>query len=117
MIWRLLLYLAFYLLGTSSVSGAARPTVQDAISQKSPLEAGTISEFIPACDGNVFQCEYVMRNAVLNNINKKDAQSICIKDDHPRLSVITWLKAHPETHKMLTEDGLYTSYKSLYRCP
>jgi len=54
---------------------------------------------------------------VLNNINKKDAQSICIKDDHPRQPVIAWLKAHPETHKMPTEDGLYTAYKSLYRCP
>jgi hypothetical protein len=26
------------------------------------------------------------------------------------------LTAHPETHAMATEDGLYTAYKSLYRC-
>ena len=117
MIWRLLLYLAFYLLGTSSVSGAALDATQYDPWRKSPSDAPTVSEFIATCDGDVFQCEYKMRNAVLNNINKKDAQSICIKDDHPRQPVIAWLKAHPETHKMPTEDGLYEAYKSLYPCP
>ena len=117
MMWlrRLLFLLVFYLPGISSASGAD-PALFDPW-RKSPSDAPTINEFIATCDGDVFQCEYKMRNAVLNNINKKDAQSICIKDDDPRNQVINWLKAHPETHTMPTEDGLYTAYKSLYRCP
>ena len=57
-----------------------------------------------------------MRNAVLNNINKKDAQSICIRTIIPAVGdhLAQGLEAR---QKMLTEDGLYTSYKDLYRCP
>ena len=86
-------------------------------SQKTPLEAATVSEFVASCDRDVFQCEFIMRQAVLNNINTRNATSICIKDAHPRKEVIAWLQAHPETRQMATEDGLYTAYKDLYRCP
>ncbi|HWU56606.1 MAG TPA: hypothetical protein VN175_13945 [Rhizomicrobium sp.] len=90
---------------------------QNAAQQKPPSEAATISEFIASCDQNSSQCEYKMRMAALNKINTRGAVSICLTDDHPQKPVIAWLKAHPETHAMATDDGLYTAYKSLYPCP
>jgi len=42
---------------------------------------------------------------------------VCIKDAHTQQPVITWLKAHSETHGMATEEGIYEPYKSLYPCP
>jgi hypothetical protein len=110
---RSLFYVAFCILGSSSVSGAA---TQDAAQQMSPSEAATVSEFVASCDHDVFQCESRMRMAVLDKVITKDATSICIKDVHPQKPVIAWLRAHPETYKMATEDGLYTAYKSLYPC-
>ena|SRR5436190_20661701 len=111
---RLIFYLAFCILGAFSVSDAA---AQDAARHKFPSEAATVSEFIEACDRDVrFLCEHAMVTAVLNSINKKNATSICIKGDRLRIPVMAWLKAHPETHKMEREEGLYTAYKSLYPC-
>jgi len=57
-----------------------------------------------------------MRMAVLNKLLTKDAKSICITDVHPQKPVMAWLTAHPETHAMPTEDGLYTAYENLYPC-
>jgi hypothetical protein len=119
MMWRLrtFLSLAFCILSVRSAP-AAMPTASQNFSQrKAPSDAATVSEFIATCDGVLWGCEYKMRQAVLNNINTRDAASICLTDAHPRTRVMAWLKAHPETYNMATEDGLYTSYKSLYRCP
>jgi hypothetical protein len=117
MMWRgrLLLSLAFCILGTL-FPPAGPAAAQDAAQQKSPFDAATVSEFVLACDRDVSQCAFRMRQAVLDKLITKDATSICFTDINPREPVIAWLRAHPETHKMATEDGLYEAYKSLYRC-
>lgn len=117
MIWRnrLLLSLTFCVLGISSVS-AANPAAQNAAPLVKPSEAATISEFVAACDRDVSLCEFKMRMVVLDRLNTRDAPSICLNDAHPRTQVIAWLKAHPETLKMATDDGLFTAYQSLYSC-
>jgi hypothetical protein len=118
MMWRgrLPYSLAFCVLGTSCVLAAGSAAAQDAAPQNAPSEAATVSEFIASCDRVNSQCEFTMRQAVLDKLITRDATSICMTDVHPQKAVIAWLKAHPETHSMATEDGLYTAYNSLYPC-
>ena len=119
MMWRdrQFLFLAIYILGTAPSHAAGPVAAPSATQQMSPSEAATVSEFVATCDGNISMCEYKMRMAVLNKINTRNSASICITDAHPQKRVTAWLSAHPETHKMATEDGLYEAYKNLYPCP
>lgn len=105
------------LMGAFSPPGAVYAADAFAAHQKSPSEAATVGEFVEACGRDAFHCEYKMRNAAINKINTQGATSICIRDKHPRQPVLAWLKAHPETYQMPTEDGLYQAYVSLYPCP
>jgi hypothetical protein len=41
---------------------------------------------------------------------------ICLPSTDYTAAVLEWLNAHPETHGMLTEDGIYLSLKTIYRC-
>src|SRR5215469_8567160 len=113
---RLLVSLAFYVLGTCPVLAAGSATAPVAAPQDGPLMAATVSEFIASCDRDNSQCASRMRTALLDKLNTRDSVSVCLTDVHPQKPVIAWLKAHPETHAMATEDGLYTAYKSLYPC-
>jgi hypothetical protein len=108
---RLFFSLAFYILGTAFAAA------QNAGHLVNPAEAKTVNEFIPACERDTSLCGFRLGMAVLNKLNTKDAISICLNDAYPQKPVIAWLKAHPETHKMETEDGLYIAYQSLYPCP
>ena len=112
---RIFFSLAFYVLGTAL---AAAPAAAQKVEQQiKPSEAKTVGEFIPACERDASLCGFKLGMAVLNKLNTKDAISICLNDPYPQKPVIAWLKAHPETHKMETEDGLYTAYQNLYPCP
>jgi hypothetical protein len=113
---RLLIAPAFWILGACCVLAAGPAAAQVAAQQDGPADAATVNEFIATCDRDVSQCEHKMRLALLDKLITKDAVSVCLTDDHPQKPVIAWLKAHPETHAMETEDGLYTAYKSLYPC-
>jgi hypothetical protein len=119
MMWssRFLFSLAFCIPAVFSNRVAEAAAPQDTAQQIKPSEAVTVSEFVAACDREVSLCEFKMRTAALNNINTRNSMPICFNDTHPQKRVIAWLKAHPETSKMPTEDGLYMAYKSLYPCP
>jgi hypothetical protein len=109
MMWRSQLVFSFMLM--------AGTAAQNAIAQDAPFEAGTVRNFLASCDSDVSQCAFKLRLALLNKLNTRDATSVCIKDVRTQGPVIAWLKAHPETHAMATEDGIYAAYKSLYPCP
>ncbi len=110
MMWRSLLVSSFMLL-----AGAA--TAQNATLQDAPFEATTVRDFLASCGRDASQCDFELRLTLLDKLNTKDATSVCLKDVHTHEPVIAWLKAHPETHAMATEDGIYAAYKSLYPCP
>jgi hypothetical protein len=118
MTWRgrLFLSLAFCILGSSFVPATEPAAAQHAAQQTSPSEAATVSEFVTSCDRNISQCAFTMREAVLDKLLTRDATSICFTNVNPQEPVIAWLRAHPETYNMATEDGLYVAYKSLYPC-
>jgi hypothetical protein len=113
---RLLISLAFCVLVPCCVLAAGSAAAAQDPAQQNPSEATTVSEFLASCDRNISQCEHTMRMAVLDKLITKDAKSICMTDVHPQKPVMAWLRAHPETHAMPTEDGLYTAYESLYPC-
>ena len=77
----------------------------------------TVSGFLTSCDQDMSQCDFKLRQALLNNLNTRQATSVCLKGAHYQSAVLTWLKAHRETHAMATEDGIYAAYESLYPCP
>ncbi len=85
--------------------------------EDAPFEAATVSDFLTSCDRDTSQCDFKLRLALLNKLDARDATSVCIKDTHTEKPVIAWLKTHPETHAMATEDGIYAAYKNLYPCP
>ena len=107
--WRSQLVLSFVLMAAAAD--------QDATAHDASFEAETVHNFLSSCDIDVSQCVFKLRLALLNKFNTRDAASVCIKDVQTRGPVIAWLKAHPETHAMETEDGIYAAYKSLYPCP
>jgi hypothetical protein len=115
--------LAICLAGTF-VRGTGPAMAQESSAQNSgpghqlaPFEAPTVAVFLASCDRDISQCEFTLRLALLDKLNTRDATSICEKEAHSEKPVIAWLKAHPETHAMATEDGIYAAYKSLYPCP
>ena len=97
------------------VQGTA--AAQNVPRQQAPSDAATVGEFLAACESDASQCQFKLRLALLNKLNRSNATSVCIKVAHTQEPVIAWLKAHPETHAMATEDGIYAAYKSLYPCP
>jgi len=97
------------------MAGAA--TAQNTTQQDAPFEAATVKDFLASCGRDTSQCEFTLRLTVLDKLNAGDASPICLKDVHTREPVIAWLKVHPETHPMPTEDGIFAAYRSLYPCP
>jgi len=98
----------------ATIAGAQ---AQDAVRQDAPFTAATVREFLASCGHDMSQCDYTLRSVLLDRLNGKDATSLCLKGAHYQEPVIAWLKAHPETAPMPTEDGIYTAFKSLYPCP
>jgi hypothetical protein len=110
MMWRSIL--AFCLALAAGPAEAMDATPKDA-----PLEATTVGGFLAGCDKDMSQCDFELRQALLNKLDIKGPAQVCLKGAHYQTAVITWLRAHPETHAMVTDDGIYTAYKSLYPCP
>jgi hypothetical protein len=110
MMLRSLLVFSFTL--TAGAATALSATQQDA-----PFEAATVSDFLASCGRDTSQCEFKLRLTLLDKLNASGESPICLKDVHTREPVIAWLKTHPETHAMPTEDGIFAAYSSLYPCP
>lgn len=108
--WRGILVLAMMALPAAAQDGANGQ-------HQAPFEAATVTPFLQACARDMSQCDYTIRMTLLDKLPGKDATSVCLKDAHYQQSVLSWLKAHPETGKMATEDGIYAAFRALYPCP
>lgn len=105
--WRCIPFLLLFLL-----VGTAAAEQQDA-----PFEAATVKQFLASCYNDISQCDFKVGMALLDKLNAPDATSVCLKGAHYQEPVIAWLKVHPETGTMETEDGIYSAFKVLYPCP
>ena len=108
-------------ISVSSIFGLylmAQPCIAlGAMSQDAPFEAPNVEQFLAACDRDLSQCDFEVRMALLDKLHSKNAKSVCLKGGHYQEPVINWLKDHPETLSMNTEDGIYTAITTLYPCP
>ena len=100
-----------------ALAAESRATADQYMQPRTAIDAATVTDFIATCGRDNSLCEYRMRMAVLDKLNTRGATSICLTEVSPQKRVVAWLQAHPETHAMATEDGLYEAYKVLYRCP
>ena len=107
MMWRSIAVLA-----AMSLPAMAANTQQDA-----PFEAATVQAFLTACERDSSQCDYEIRETLLDKLPAQGAVSVCLNGAHYQKPVIAWLKAHPESQPMATEDGIYAAIRSLYPCP
>jgi hypothetical protein len=110
--WRSIPFLSLFL--PVLLAGAA---AAQAPPQVAPFEAATVNQFLVSCDRDISQCDFKIRLALLDALHTPDATSVCLKGAHYQEPVIAWLKAHPETGTMATEDGIYAAFKGLYPCP
>ncbi len=106
--WRNLVLLSLAVLAAPLPAGAQ---------PDAPFEAATVKVFLEGCGRDMSQCDFKVRMALLDKLAGKDAVSVCLKGAHYQQPVIDWLKAHPETGAMATEDGIYAAFRSLYPCP
>ena len=106
--WRYIPFFSLFLLA----GVAAQAQQQDA-----PFEAGNVDQFLKSCGRDMSQCDSKIRLALLDKLLAPDATSVCLKGAHYQQPVIAWLRAHPETSNLETEDGIYTAFKALYPCP
>jgi len=107
--WRSIQFLLFFLLAGAAVAQTPQ--------QNAPFEAVTVNQFLASCGRDVSQCGFKIRMALLDKLHAPGATSVCLKGAHYREPVIAWLKAHPETSTMETEDGIYAALKALAPCP
>ena len=107
MMWRNQLVFSFMLMVAAA---------QNAMAQDAPFEAETVGIFLASCDSDVSQCglSYGWRFEQAQH----ERRDFGLYQGRPHSGpVIAWLKAHPETRAMATEDGIDAAYKSLYPCP
>lgn len=87
---------------------------------KAPWNASTIAEFLSNCPPDSQLCKFEIRSVLLDKLltrsSAQDATKVCITSGHFQQAILDWLQAHPETHKMKTEDGIYAAYVYLYPC-
>ena len=107
--WRSIPFLSLFLL--AGAAGAQTPL------QNAPFEAVTVDQFLVSCGRDLSQCDFKIRMALLDKLHAPGATSICLKGAHYHQPVLDWLKVHPETSTLETEEGIYRAFKALYPCP
>jgi peroxiredoxin Q/BCP len=80
----------------------------------SPMFARTVNEYLAACITNESDCMDKVGSALMDRY--QFSGDICLPSIDYGIPVPGWLGAHPETHDMPTENGIYLALKSLYRC-
>ena len=80
------------------------------------LSAATVSDFLTACRTSPYNCQAAVGTAVLEKAGHGGNVDICLPSTDYTKAVPGWLAAHPETHAMKTNDGIYLALQKLYPC-
>ena len=111
---------SMFLLFAPAVSAATpSPTPPNTAIKLSPMNAVTAGEFALACrDGQEGQdeCDDVVGTALLLGLGSSTVSGICLPGTAYSDGVGPWLRAHPETSKMLANDGIMLAIRALYPC-
>jgi hypothetical protein len=106
---RIILYPLATFMYIGAAFGDSRPPI-------APWNAPTVEQFLPVCAKNIDLCEDEVREALLDKLDLRDAPEVCITGAHFFAPVIDWLRRHPETYHLKTEDGIYAAFKGVYPC-
>ena len=80
------------------------------------FSAPTVNDFLFVCRTNQSSCANEIGAAMMDKMPFNGTANICLSSTDYTVSVPAWLNAHPETHSMPTEDGIYLTLKKLYPC-
>jgi hypothetical protein len=99
-----------------SSAPAEIPVLSSVYSAPSPFSASTVNDFLVACRGDPGGCSEEVGTALMDKMIFDGTANICLPSTNYAAAVPGWLSAHPETHAMSAEDGIYLTLKKLYPC-
>ena len=60
-----------------------------------PWQAPDVKMFLTSCAADSVQCDFEVRNVLLNRMNTRDSTPVCIKGGHFQQPVVAWLRGDP----------------------
>jgi hypothetical protein len=80
------------------------------------FSAPTVNDFLMACQASQNNCQDAVGTALLEKGSHSGNVDICLPSTDYAKAVPGWLAAHPETHALKTNDGIYLALQKLYPC-
>jgi hypothetical protein len=83
-----------------------------------PIGAATVAVFLNGCTRDANGCQLAVGSALLDKIDVVNGPAqICTPTGSDiGQPVANWLRQHPETHSLATEDAIFAALKALYPC-
>jgi len=108
----------FLLMAESHAYSAPAQSSLSSAGQFAPsiFSAPTVGDFLNACRSDQSGCADEVGTALLDKMTLDGTAAVCLPSPDYATAVPGWLNAHPETHGMPTEDGIYLTLKTLYPC-
>ena len=94
----------------------ARTPAATAEMPPSVYSSSDVGKFLAVCGSDQGGCADEVGNALMLKMQFDGSVNLCLPGPDYSGSVIDYLKAHPETHAMQTEDGIYLAIQKVYTC-
>ena len=101
-------------LGMLSAVAMAFPARAQISRTPSPYTARTGAEFVAACNSDQLGCDGKVADVLLSGFSP--TTHICLPGPSYAGAVAPWLKAHPETAPLKTDEAISLALSTLYRC-
>jgi len=82
----------------------------------SVYDSANVAQFLTVCGSDQGGCADEIGNAFTDKMVFDGSANICLPGPDYAGPVLDYLKAHPETHSMPTEDGIYLAIRTVYSC-
>jgi hypothetical protein len=100
--------------GPPPAASTAAPTL--GVTPPSVYASANVGQFLAVCGNYQGGCADEVGNALMENMVFDGTANICLPGPDYAGSVLDYLKAHPETQNMPTEDGIYMAIRKVYAC-
>jgi hypothetical protein len=100
----------------TSITGPTSSTSTTGGIPQSVYGSANVGQFLALCGSDQGGCADEVGTALMDKMVFDGTANICLPGpDYPG-AVIEYLRAHPETHSMPTEDGIYMAIGKVYSC-
>jgi hypothetical protein len=99
--------------GSASIN--ARTAITSEV-QSSVYSSADVGKFLTVCGSDQGGCADEVGNALMLKMQFDGSVNLCLPGPDYSQGVVDYLKAHPETHSMQTEDGIYLAIQKVYTC-